>query len=357
MVSYGEGGVRLLAHLTPEESVQWLPERTTRVEHSALPREEGEGEGPVPSPPLPYLEPGRAWNRLRGVLRSGVALLLLTGAALAQPQHVTAAPSAPGATVPANVLDTPDSQTVSPDATRQDQVDARRLLGPGGSLPSIDLRLGSGQGDDLILSGPVGTVILMGFLTVLPTVLLLMTGFTRILVVLYLLRQAIGTQSTPPGQLLAALALLLTGFVMAPTLATVNEVALAPWMDGQIDEVEMLKRSAVPFREFMLRNTGDEALSAFVEMSGTGPVERIEDVPLVVVTSAFVTSELKAAFQMGFALFLPFMVIDLVVASVLMSMGMFMLPPIMVSLPFKLLLFVLVDGWTLVMGSLVQSFS
>jgi flagellar biosynthetic protein FliP len=202
----------------------------------------------------------------------------------------------------------------------------------------------------------VGIVLFMGFLTLLPTLLLLMTSFTRILVVLHLLKQALGTQTAPPGHLVAAMALLLTGFVMAPTLSEANRVGFDPWVRGEIDEVAMLQEASVPFRGFMLSTMRQQDLEAFMEMGRVGPVETVDDVPLVVVMTAFVTSELRAAFQMGFALFLPFVVIDLVVASVLMSMGMFMLPPIMVSLPFKLLLFVMVDGWTLVMEGIVRSF-
>jgi flagellar biosynthetic protein FliP len=220
----------------------------------------------------------------------------------------------------------------------------------------MDLRLGDQEGG-LRLSGTVGIVIMMGLMTLLPTLVLMMTGFTRILIVLHFLRQALGTQSAPPSHLVAGLALLLTGFVMAPTLREVNSTALEPWMNGQIAQTEMLSRGVVPFREFMLRQTRESDLKTFVEMSRpVAPPRTVDDVPLVVVMSAFVTSELRTAFQLGFALFLPFIVIDVVVASVLMSMGMFMLPPAMISLPFKLLLFVLVDGWALLTQSLVASF-
>jgi flagellar biosynthesis protein FliP len=198
---------------------------------------------------------------------------------------------------------------------------------------------------------------MMGLLTLLPTLVLMMTGFTRILVVLHFLKQAIGTQSAPPNHLIAALAILLTGFVMAPTMTEVNRTALTPWMEGRIEQAEMLTLGAKPLRAFMLRQTRDRDLQTFVEMSQpAAPPRTVDDVPLVVVMSAFVTSELRTAFQLGFALFLPFIVIDIVVSSVLMSMGMMMLPPAMIALPFKLLLFVLVDGWTLVIQSLVQSF-
>ena len=222
--------------------------------------------------------------------------------------------------------------------------------------PKLDLTLGDAKDGGLRLSGTVGVVVMMGLLTMLPMLVLMMTGFTRILIVLHFLRQAIGAQSAPPTQLVAGLAILLTGFVMAPTLSEVHKTALEPWMDGKMAQAQMLAEGVKPFRTFMLRQTRDADLASFMSMSRLAPVQKAEDVPLVVLTSAFVTSELRTAFQIGFALFLPFIVIDVVVASVLMSMGMMMLPPAMVSLPFKLLLFVLVDGWTLVIHGLVQSF-
>lgn len=221
-------------------------------------------------------------------------------------------------------------------------------------------QLGISQPDEestLRIDGPVGMVLFMGLLAILPTLVLLMTSFTRILVVLHFLRQALGTQTAPPGHLLAALALLLTTFVMGPTLDSVHQQALRPWMDGEIEQGEMISRAQMPFRTFMLDQTRESDLVRFVEISNpTIAPEAPEDVSLAVLISAFVTSELRTAFQIGFALFLPFVVIDVVVASVLMSMGMFMLPPVMVSLPIKLLLFVLVDGWGLVVEGLVTSF-
>ena len=221
--------------------------------------------------------------------------------------------------------------------------------------PQMDLRMGDAEGG-LRLSGTVGVVIMMGLLTLIPTLLLMMTGFTRILIVLHFLRQAMGTQSAPPAHLVAGLALLLTGFVMAPTLKEANETAIQPWLDGRIEQAEMMREGVKPFREFMVAQTRESDIRAFLDMSEAPEPETVDDVPLVVLMSAFVVSELRTAFQIGFALFLPFIVIDVVVASVLMSMGMFMLPPAMISLPFKLLLFVLVDGWTLLVQSLVQSF-
>ena len=240
--------------------------------------------------------------------------------------------------------------------------EAQRISGRADSIlaklaPQMELKVGgSGQGEGLRMSGTVGVVIMMGLLSMLPVLLLMMTGFTRILVVLHFLKQALGTQSAPPGQLLAAMALLLSGFVMAPTLKEVNANALEPWMDGKIEQVEMMSRAMVPFKAFMLRQVRDQDLQTFVDLADIRQPDSREAVPLTVLMSAFVTSELRTAFQIGFALFLPFIVIDVVVGSVLMSMGMVMLPPALISLPFKLLLFVLVDGWGLVVTGLVQSF-
>ena len=225
-------------------------------------------------------------------------------------------------------------------------------------MPQMDLQLGGGAGEagGLRLNGTVGIVVMMGLLTLLPTLLLMMTGFTRILIVLHFLKQAMGTQSAPPGHLLAGMALLLTGFVMAPTLTEVNQKALTPWMDGKITQVEMMKTGVQPLRGFMLRQTRESDLRTFIDMSRMPKPATVDEVPLHILMSAFVASELRTAFQIGFAIYLPFIIIDAVVASVLMSMGMFMLPPAMISLPFKLLLFVLVDGWNLTITSLVQSF-
>jgi flagellar biosynthesis protein FliP len=222
------------------------------------------------------------------------------------------------------------------------------------AAPQMDLRIGNGDG--LHLNGTVGVVVMMGLLTLLPTLLLMMTGFTRIFIVLNFLKQALGTQSAPPNQLVAALALLLTGFVMAPTLTEVNRTALTPWMDGKIDQAQMMEIGAKPFRTFMLRQVRREDVETFVRISHSPAPATTADVPMVTLTSAFVISELRTAFQIGFALFLPFIVIDVAVSSVLMSMGMFMLPPAMIALPFKLLLFVLVDGWSLIVQSLITSF-
>jgi flagellar biosynthetic protein FliP len=223
--------------------------------------------------------------------------------------------------------------------------------------PQMELQVGRSGDDTLRLSGTVGIVVMMGLLTLLPMLVLMMTGFTRILVVMHFLRQALGAQSAPPAQLVAGLSLLLTLFVMRPTLDAVNREALTPWMDGRIEQGEMLRRGVQPFRTFMLAQTRDEDIAHYLELSGQEPVADDAAIPLLVLTTAFVTSELRVAFQLGFALFLPFIVIDIVVASVLMSVGMMMVPPAMIALPFKLLLFVLVDGWTLITQSLIAGFN
>jgi flagellar biosynthetic protein FliP len=280
----------------------------------------------------------------------------------AQTTNGTRTPGSPAAVAQA-ILDAQAANAKSATSAAPAAATAPVAADPGTSLlvapmsklaPQMDLKVGNGDG--LHLSGTVGVVVMMGLLTLLPTLLLMMTGFTRIFIVLNFLKQALGTQSAPPNQLVAALALLLTGFVMAPTLAEVNRTALTPWMDGRIDQAQMLDIGAKPFRAFMVRQTRREDIETFVRMShGTAPAT-IDDVPLVTLTSAFVISELRTSFQIGFALFLPFIVIDVAVSSVLMSMGMFMLPPAMISLPFKLLLFVLVDGWSLIVQSLITSF-
>ena len=274
------------------------------------------------------------------------AVLNAVGAnATAPKQAVTAA--APSRTAPAaQKVSAPSAPAVSPQAD----------LAIAKLAPSMDIRVGGDKGDGFRMSGTVGIVVMMGLLTLLPTLLLMMTSFTRILIVLHFLRTALATQNAPPANLVAAMALLLTGFVMAPTMTAVNRDALQPWMNGQIEQGEMLSRGVKPFREFMLRQTRDHDLQVFVDLSRGPRPATAADVPLVTLMSAFVTSELRTSFQIGFALFLPFIVIDVVVSSVLMSMGMFMLPPAMISLPFKLLLFVLVDGWTLIVQSLVASF-
>ena len=196
----------------------------------------------------------------------------------------------------------------------------------------------------------------MTALTVLPSLVLGMTSFTRIIIVLSLLRQAMGTQQTPPNQVLIAIALFLTFFIMSPTLTSVYEKAGDPYLNGQIGAEAALDMATTEMKEFMVKNTRKNDLTMFMDLSENGAVEEAADVPLSALLPAFITSELKTAFQIGFLLFLPFLVIDMVVASVLMSLGMMMLSPMLVAMPFKLLLFVLVDGWTMTVGSLVATY-
>ncbi len=197
---------------------------------------------------------------------------------------------------------------------------------------------------------------LMTGLTVLPSLVLGMTSFTRIIIVLSLLRMAMGTQQTPPNQVLIAIALFLSFFIMSPTLTSVYDKAGNPYLNGQIGAEIALETASHEMKKFMVKNTRKHDLTMFMDLGDKGAVEKPVDVPLSVLLPAFITSELKTAFQIGFLLFLPFLVIDMVVASVLMSLGMMMLSPMLVAMPFKLLLFVLVDGWTMTVGSLVATY-
>jgi flagellar biosynthesis protein FliP len=206
------------------------------------------------------------------------------------------------------------------------------------------------------LSAPLQIVILMTLLTFIPAALVMMTCFTRIAIVFHFLRQAIGTQEIPSNQMVVGLTLFLTAFIMAPTATRVNDLAIQPAIAGQIDVTTALERGAPPLREFMLRQTREADLALFVELSHMPRPASPNDLSMRVVIPAFAISELKTGFQMGFFLFVPFLLVDLVVSTVLLSIGMMQLPPMMVSLPFKVLLFVMIDGWNLLVGSLVRSF-
>jgi flagellar biosynthetic protein FliP len=212
----------------------------------------------------------------------------------------------------------------------------------------------AGGGQTYTLS--LQTLILISSLTFLPSILLLMTGFTRIIIVLGLLRSALGTPSSPPNQVLVGLALFLTFFVMAPVLDKMYTDAYLPYSENKISLQQAYDKGSVPLKAFMLRQTRESDLALFVRISNSEALESPEDVPLKILVPAYVTSELKTAFQIGFVVFIPFLIIDMVVASVLMSMGMMMLSPSVISLPFKIMLFVLADGWNLLIGSLVSSF-
>ncbi len=212
----------------------------------------------------------------------------------------------------------------------------------------------AGGGQSYSLS--IETLLLLTSLTFLPAVLLMMTGFTRIIIVLSMLRQALGTQSAPPNQVLLGLALFLTFFVMSPVFNKIYTEAYQPFSENKISMTKAMEKGSEPLKQFMLKQTRESDLALYVKLSDTPDLQGPEDVPMSVLIPAFVTSELKTAFQIGFAIFIPFLIIDMVVASVLMSMGMMMVSPAIVSLPFKLMLFVLVDGWQLLIGSLAQSF-
>ena len=198
---------------------------------------------------------------------------------------------------------------------------------------------------------------LMTVMSMLPAAMMMMTSFTRIIIVLAILRQALGTMQTPTTQTLIGLALFLTVFIMMPVFSEVYRSAVQPYMAEEVGLEEAVQRGSVPFRSFMLHQTRESDIELFAQISGADEIESREDVPFSLLMPAFVTSELKTAFQIGFLIFIPFLIIDLVVASVLMSMGMMMLSPLIVSLPFKIMLFVLVDGWSLILGTLASSFA
>ncbi|MES2534905.1 MAG: flagellar type III secretion system pore protein FliP [Pseudomonadota bacterium] len=221
-------------------------------------------------------------------------------------------------------------------------------------LPALTSTPTAGGGQAYSLS--LQTLLLLTSLSFLPAAMLVMTSFTRIIIVLSLLRQALGTQSVPPNQVLVALALFLTLFVMGPVFDRIHAEAYKPFSENKISITSALEKGVVPLKEFMLRQTRQTDLALFVKLSRGPQLQGPEDVPLRVLIPAFITSELKTAFQISFSIFIPFLIIDMVVASVLMSMGMMMMSPAIVSLPFKLMLFVLVDGWQLLIGSLAQSF-
>ena len=223
---------------------------------------------------------------------------------------------------------------------------------PAAAPAQVDLAI-QGVGS---VSAPLQVVLLLTLLSFVPAILMTMTSFTRIVIVFHFLRQALGTQEQPSNQILLGLALFLTVFVMAPVGDQVNTLALQPAMAGRITIAQALERGAPPLRTFMLKQTREKDLALFVELAKAPRPKTPDELPMRVVVPAFVISELKTGFQMGFFLFLPFLLIDLVVSTTLLSMGMLQLPPAMISLPFKIMLFVMIDGWNLLVGSLVRSF-
>jgi flagellar biosynthetic protein FliP len=224
----------------------------------------------------------------------------------------------------------------------------------GVGLPEVNLTVGGGEGDATTL---IQIMLLFTLLTLAPSIVVMVTPFLRIVIVLGLLRNALGTQQSPPNTVLIGLALFLSLFVMMPVLSQINETAVQPYLAEEIGYAEALGNAQEPLRDFMLAQTRDRDLALFVGMSELDPNDvTLDEVPLYVLIPAFMISELKSAFQIGFIIYLPFLVVDMVVSSILMSMGMLMLPPILISLPFKLLMFILSDGWNLVFGSIVRSF-
>jgi flagellar biosynthetic protein FliP len=281
------------------------------------------GNGPALFKPARDARQLVGWGKVILILLGIVFALVIAHPALAQ-----AAPAVPAVTPPA-----------VPGAG--DAVDhALKDLGGGNAPLSLSLQI----------------LIIMGLLTILPGILLMMTSFTRILIVLSILRQALGLQQTPPNQVLVGLALFLSFFVMAPVINEMNTTAIQPYAESKISATDMIKKAALPLHSFMAKQTRKKDITMFAGIAKSGPYQNANDIPFSVLLPSFITSELKTAFQIGFLVFLPFIVIDLVVATVLMSLGMMMLSPTIISLPFKLLLFVLVDGWALTMGSLANSF-
>ena len=260
--------------------------------------------------------------------------------AFAQPQETQAQAPAP-------------AQTQAPAAP---QAPATPPPVGGGQPGALDRALQTVGGEGQPLSLSLQILILMSLLTVLPSIVLMMTSFTRIIIVLAILRQAIGLQNSPPNQVLIGLALFLSLFIMRPVIEQIGETAYTPYGAGQISIEEAVSRSGKALHGFMMTQTRESDLRLFADLANQPAFERPEDVPFSILLPAFVTSELKTAFQIGFLIFLPFLIIDIVVSSTLMALGMMMLSPPIVSMPFKLLLFVLVDGWALTMGSLAQSF-
>jgi flagellar biosynthetic protein FliP len=229
-------------------------------------------------------------------------------------------------------------------------------LTQSGFAQSLTLDMGNEESSGTVTGRVVQLLGLLTVLSLAPSILIMMTSFTRIIIVLSFLRTAIGIQQTPPNTVMVSLALFLTFFIMAPTFQSAYESGIQPLVNEEIDEITAFNRAVDPFKDFMLKHAREDDLILFTELSDSGPFENPKAIPLQILIPSFMISELRRAFEIGFMLFLPFLIIDIVTASILMSMGMMMLPPVMISLPFKIIFFVLVDGWHLISGSLIQSF-
>ena len=294
---------------------------------------------------------------MRGVFRKHKYFLIISAIcaviylALSIPSH--AQPSSPSAT---QVSPTSPTLTKPTAPSSPTQTAKNKDAGVSFPLPKLTIESGTTESrDDVNLALQI--LFILTILTLAPSILVLTTGFTRMIIVLSLTRSAMGTQQMPPNAVLIGLALFLTFFVMAPVGKEINEKALGPYMKGDITFNEGVKNAEVPLRDFMFRQTRSNDLTLFLDVAKIEQVETKADVPTYVLIPSFVVSELKTAFEMGFLIYLPFLIIDMVVASTLMSMGMLMLPPILISLPFKILLFVLVDGWHLITRSMILSFN
>ncbi len=281
------------------------------------------------------------------LLVAGVSALAVEPPAV----HLPGGSSAEDVILPVGVVDTSQAELIAPDGE-----DPTVPLGAVDGASGISVSIAAGGGREGY-SNTVKVMLLITLLSVAPGFLMMMTSFTRIVIVLGFVRKALGTQTLPPNQVLLGLSLFLTLFTMAPTIDRVNDEAIQPYLSEEVDDAAAMAAAGDAVRDFMARHTRRQDLALFISMRGGERPRTIADVPLSTLIPAFITSELKTAFQMGFIIFLPFLVIDIVVAGVLMALGMMMLPPVIVSLPFKVLLFVLVDGWALLVQSLAASYA
>lgn len=236
------------------------------------------------------------------------------------------------------------------------QVGAENGIAIDGNVGNVDFNISSADGEDSSLATTLQMLFILTIISLAPSILIMVTSFTRILVVLHFVRSAMGTQTTPPNQILIGLALFLTLFIMSPTLSRINEEAIQPLSAGEITGEEAIDAAIDPLREFMFGETRNDELALFVDIAGIEVVETADDIPTWVLVPAFIISELRAAFIIGFLIYIPFIVIDMVVSSTLMAMGMMMLPPTTISMPFKILLFIMADGWTLIIESVLRTF-
>jgi len=236
------------------------------------------------------------------------------------------------------------------------QVGTENGIDINGNVGNVDFNISSADGEDSSLATTLQMLFILTIISLAPSILIMVTSFTRILVVLHFVRSAMGTQTTPPNQILIGLALFLTLFIMSPTLSSINSEAIQPLSAGEITGEQAIDAAIEPLREFMFAETRNEELALFVDIAGIEVVETADDIPTWVLVPAFIISELRAAFIIGFLIYIPFIVIDMVVSSTLMAMGMMMLPPTTISMPFKILLFIMADGWNLIIESVLRTF-